>query len=225
VMAVERKTAKLVPSILSADLARVGEHLAAARGAGVEWVSVDVMDGHFVPNLSFGPDFVKLCKKQGFYVDAHLMVSNPETVFPWFADAKADIVTVHLEACENPEKTLAAIRARGAKCGLAIKPKTPVEKLLPFLPKLDLALVMTVEPGFGGQKFMADMLPKVETLARERKSKNLDFWIQVDGGVDKNTIDAVAKAGADSIVAGSAVFAAQDPAAAARELIGKISKA
>jgi ribulose-phosphate 3-epimerase len=128
------------------------------------------MDGHFVPNLSFGPDFVKLCKREGFFVDAHLMVSNPETVAQWFCDAKADIVTVHVEACKDAAKTLADIRHRGAKCGLALKPKTPIEALAPFLPQLDLALVMTVEPGFGGQKFMADQLPKIEALARERKA-------------------------------------------------------
>ncbi len=220
---VAKRAAQLVPSILSADLSKIGEHLEAARRAGVTWVSVDVMDGHFVPNLSFGPDFVKLCKKRGFFVDAHLMVSNPETVFPWFCDAKADIVTVHVEACEDPAKTLAAIRARGGKAGLALKPKTPVEKLLPHLGALDLALVMTVEPGFGGQKFMSDQLSKVAKLSSERQSLGLSYWIQVDGGVDKDTIGAALAAGADSLVAGSAVFSAKDPEAAARELIGKIS--
>jgi ribulose-phosphate 3-epimerase len=221
-MAATRR-AQIVPSILSADLAKIGEHLDAVKRAGVTWVSVDVMDGHFVPNLSFGPDFVKLCKKRGFFVDAHLMVSNPETVYPWFTDAKADIVSVHVEACEAPAKTLEGIRKRGAKCGLAIKPKTPIEKFLPFIGQIDLALVMTVEPGFGGQKFMADMLPKIERLSAERDSRKLDYWIQVDGGIDSGTIDKAFKAGADSLVAGSAVFSAPDPEAAARELIKKIS--
>lgn len=222
-MMTARRAAKLVPSILSADLSRVGEHLDAVQRVGVDWVSVDVMDGHFVPNLSFGPDFVRLCKKRGFFVDAHLMVSNPETVYPWFVDAKADIVTVHVEACEDPTTLLSGVRKAGAKCGLALKPKTPIEKFLPFIEQIDMALVMTVEPGFGGQKFMADMLPKVERLAAEREKRKLDYWIQVDGGIDAATIRSALNAGADSLVAGSAVFGAKDPAQAAKDLLSKIS--
>lgn len=212
-----RRTSQLVPSLLSADLGRIGAHLDAVKEAGVTWVSVDVMDGHFVPNISFGPDFVKLAKKRGFMVDAHLMVTNPDVAAPWFADA--DIVSVHLEACADAAKTLASIK----NPGLAIKPKTPVEKMLPHLERLKMALVMTVEPGFGGQKFMPDMMPKVETLRKERDSRGLDFWIQVDGGINKDTISVAHKAGADSIVAGNAVFGTPDAAAAARELISKIS--
>ena len=220
---VKKRRAQLVPSILSADLGRIGEQLAILKAAGVTWVSVDVMDGHFVPNLSFGPDFVRLCKKEGFFVDAHLMVSNPETVTPWFCQAKADIVTVHAEACSGIDRALAEIVEEGSQCGLAIKPKTSVDVVLPHLEQIDLALVMTVEPGFGGQKFMADMMGKVETLARERERRGLDFWIQVDGGINAQTIAAAHKAGADSIVAGSAVLAAKDVGASARELIAKIS--
>ncbi|MBI3550730.1 MAG: ribulose-phosphate 3-epimerase [Elusimicrobia bacterium] len=217
-----KRAAQLVPSILSADLGDIGGGLTAMKEAGVTWVSVDVMDGHFVPNLSFGPDFVRLAKREGFFVDAHLMVSNPDTAFPWFVDAKADIVTVHQEACTDVSRTLAAIRKAGAKCGLAIKPKTPVEKLLAHAAEIDMALVMTVEPGFGGQKFMADMMPKVEALRRERDAKGLEFWIQVDGGINRDTIAAAYKSGADSLVAGNAVFGAPNPVDAARELIGKI---
>lgn len=222
-MAVKQRAAKLVPSILSADLSKLGAHLDAMKQAGVDWVSVDVMDGHFVPNLSFGPDFVKVCKKAGFLVDAHLMVSNPETVFPWFVEAGADWVTVHEEACKDSAKTLADIRKAGKKCGLAIKPKTPIEQLLKHVENLDLALIMTVEPGFGGQKFMADQMPKIEALKAVREKKSLDFWIQVDGGINKDTISTAHAAGADSIVAGSAVFNAPDAAKAARELVAKIS--
>jgi ribulose-phosphate 3-epimerase len=193
----------------------LGAGLDAMKRAGVDWVSVDVMDGHFVPNLSFGPDFVTVCKKAGFFVDAHLMVANPETVFPWFKEA--DIITVHYEACKDPKKTLADIRKLGRKCGLAIKPKTPVDVM--FGLDFDLALIMTVEPGFGGQKFMADQLPKISALAKRPG----DYWIQCDGGINAQTIGLAVEAGADSIVAGSAVFNAKDPAAAARELIQKIS--
>ncbi|MDE2237435.1 MAG: ribulose-phosphate 3-epimerase [Elusimicrobia bacterium] len=215
--------ARLVPSILSADLSRLGEQLAAVRDAGVDWVSVDVMDGHFVPNLSFGPDFVRLCKERGFFFDAHLMVSNPDEVCGAFAKAGADIVTAHLEACPDARATLERIRRAGAKPGLAIKPATPAEGLLPWLDGIELALVMTVEPGFGGQRFMPGMLPKIETLRRERDRRGLGFWIQADGGLNEETISLAARAGADSIVAGSAVFSAADPAAAARRLLARIS--
>lgn len=212
------KAPAVVPSLLAGDLARLGEQLDAVKAAGCNWVSVDVMDGHFVPNLSFGPDFVRLCKSKGFIVDTHLMVTNPLDVAPWFVEAKSDYVTVHLEAVKDGREALKAVRALGVKAGLAVKPKTPVDGLLAALDVCDLALVMTVEPGFGGQKFMADMMPKVSALRRAIDSKNLDCWLQVDGGVNAANIAQAASAGADSLVAGSAVFAAKDPALAFREL-------
>lgn len=212
------KTAVVVPSLLAGDLARLGEQLDAVKAAGCSWVSVDVMDGHFVSNLSFGPDFVRLAKSRGFFVDAHLMVSNPLETAPWFASAGADVVTCHLEAVSDAVGALKKIRALGAGAGLAVKPRTPVDGLLAALDVCDLALVMTVEPGFGGQKFMADMLPKVQALRREIDRRGLDCWIQVDGGVNAANIAAAAAAGADSLVAGSAVLGAKDCAAAFREL-------
>lgn len=217
-MTVAAKAPAVVPSLLAGDLSRLGAQLDAVKAAGCSWVSVDVMDGHFVPNLSFGPDFVRLCKSKGFVVDSHLMVTNPLDVAPWFVEAKSDYVTVHLEAVKDGREALKAIRSLGVKAGLAIKPRTPVDGLLAALPHCDLALVMTVEPGFGGQKFMADMMPKVSALRRAVDERRLDCWIQVDGGVNAANIAQAAAAGADSLVAGSAVFGAKDPALAFREL-------
>lgn len=212
------KTLAVVPSLLAGDLARLGEQLDAVKAAGCSWVSVDVMDGHFVPNLSFGPDFVKLAKKKGFFIDTHLMVTNPLTVAPWFAEQGSDIVTCHIEAVSDAKAALKQIRSLGVKAGLAVKPKTPVEGLLDSLESCDLALVMTVEPGFGGQKFMADQMPKVAALRAAIDARRYDCWIQVDGGVNAANISQAAAAGADSLVAGSAVFGAKDCAAAFREL-------
>lgn len=217
-MIVAAKTPAIVPSLLAGDLARLGEQLDQVKAAGCHWISVDVMDGHFVPNLSFGPDFVRLAKKKGFYVDTHLMVTNPLQVAPWFVEAGTDILTAHIEAVEDGKAALQAIRKLGVKAGLAVKPKTPVDGLVAALEFCDLALVMTVEPGFGGQKFMADQMPKVAALRAAINEKHFDCWIQVDGGVNAINIHQAASAGADSLVAGSAVFAAKDPAAAFREL-------
>jgi ribulose-phosphate 3-epimerase len=221
IVANAKKTATVVPSLLAGDLARLGEQLDALKAAGCSWVSVDVMDGHFVPNLSFGPDFVRLAKARGFFVDTHLMVTNPLTVAPWFVAAGTDVLTAHLEVLEDPRAAMTAIRALGVKSGLAVKPKTPVDGLVAALDLVDLALVMTVEPGFGGQAFMAGMMPKVSALRAAIDARGLDCWIQVDGGVSAATISQAAAAGADSLVAGSAVFGAKDCAAAFRDLEAK----
>ena len=212
------KTVSVVPSLLAGDFSRLGAQLDAIKAAGCSWVSVDVMDGHFVPNLSFGPDFVKLAKSRGFFVDTHLMVTNPLDVAPWFVEAGSDIVTCHIEAVADPRAALKQIRALGVKAGLAVKPKTSVDGLIAALEVCDLALVMSVEPGFGGQKFMADMLTKVSALRAAIDAKNYDCWIQLDGGVNAANISQAAAAGADSLVAGSAVFGAPDCGAAFGDL-------
>ena len=220
-MMTAQKTAVVVPSLLAGDLSRLGEQLDQVKAAGCTWVSVDVMDGHFVPNLSFGPDFVKLAKSKGFFVDTHLMVTNPLNVAKWFSDAGSDIVTCHIEAVADPRKALETIRALGVKAGLAVKPRTPVDGLVAVLDVCDLALVMSVEPGFGGQKFMADMLPKVSALRAAIKANDYDSYVQLDGGVGPSNIALAAAAGADSLVAGSAVFGAKDVGAAFRDLEAK----
>ena len=213
------RTVVVVPSLLAADVSRLGEAVRAARAAGVAWFSVDVMDGHFVPNLGFSPDHVRMVKSQGeSFVDAHLMVDNPDAVAPWFVSAGADLITVHLEACRDAKRTLRGLRERGVKAGLAIKPQTPVEPLIELLPELDLALVMTVEPGFGGAHFIEGMLPKILAARRAIDARGLDCWLQVDGGINLSTVSAAAAAGADSLVAGSAVFAAADIPGAIRSL-------
>ena len=212
------RTAVVVPSLLAGDLSRLGEQLDAIKAAGCSWVSVDVMDGHFVPNFSFGPDFVRVAKARGFFVDTHLMVTNPLDVAPWFAEAGSDIVTCHLEAVTDARAALKRIRALGVKAGLAVKPKTSVDGIIAVLDACDLALVMSVEPGFGGQKFMAGVLTKVAALRAAINAKNYDSWIQLDGGVNAANVASAAAAGADSLVAGSAVFGAPDAGAAFRDL-------
>ena len=208
---------KLAPSILSADFARLGEEVADVTAGGADYIHFDVMDGVFVPNLSIGIPVLKSLRKAiDAFLDVHLMITQPQRYVGTFCQAGADLVTLHLEAAE-PQDLLAAIetiRAEGKQVGMALKPKTPAEAIIPYLPLLDLALVMTVEPGFGGQSFMADQLPKISALRGMIRERGLACEIEVDGGIDPATAPLVKEAGAEVLVAGSAVFKKADRRAA-----------
>ena len=208
------------PSILSADFCRLAEDCRLVLDAGAAMLHFDVMDGHFVPNISFGvPVLASLHRGMpSACFDVHLMISHPLAYVDAFAKAGADLVNFHLESEDEPGAVLAAIRAAGCKTGMTIKPGTPAEALLPWLDQLDLVLVMSVEPGFGGQKFQASALYKLEALKKEREARGLSFLLEVDGGVNAETAPFCVEAGADVLVAGSAVFAAADPAAEVRAL-------
>ena len=202
------------PSILSADFARLAEELAIVDPAR-DWVHCDVMDNHFVPNLTFGPMVVGATRRlTKAFVDVHLMMERPWAMVDQFRLAGADMITVHVEACPETREVLRQIRATGAKAGLSLKPATPWHAVQPYLPDLDLLLVMTVEPGFGGQSFMPDMLEKVRAARDDRARRKLNFLIEVDGGIGPETAKRARADGADVFVAGNSVFGASDPKAA-----------
>lgn len=194
------------PSILASDFANLEREVRAIAKGGADLVHVDVMDGHFVPNITIGVPVVESLKKiSPLPLDVHLMISDPLTFAPAFAKAGSDIITFHVE-CGAVQATIDAIRQSGAKVGISLKPKTSAEAVFPYLSQLDMVLVMTVEPGFGGQRFMSDMLPKIASIRRRIDELGCHTDIQVDGGIDAQTAPLVAKAGANILVAGSAIF-------------------
>jgi ribulose-phosphate 3-epimerase len=209
---------QIAPSILSADFARLADEAAAVAGVA-DWLHVDVMDNHFVPNLTLGaPVVASLAKAAALPLDCHLMIEAPERWATSYVEAGASSVTIHAEATRDPAAVARDIRAAGARAGLALNPGTALDDYVDLLESFDMLLLMTVQPGFGGQAFRADVLPKVARLRRLITDRGIDLWLQVDGGVNADTIEACAEAGADVFVAGSAVYAADDPADAVRRL-------
>jgi ribulose-phosphate 3-epimerase len=201
---------QIAPSILSADFARLADEATAVPNA--DWLHVDVMDNHFVPNLTLGMPVVEsLAKATDTPLDCHLMIEDPDRWAPGYVEAGASSVTFHVEACRAPIRTAREIRAKGARAAMALRPATPIEPYEDILPELDMILIMTVEPGFGGQKFLDVCVPKIRRTRELLDKHGLDLWIEIDGGVSVDTIERCAEAGADVFVAGSAVYAADNP--------------
>ncbi len=217
---------ELAPSILSADFARLGDDARAAVQGGATLLHVDVMDGHFVPNITIGPPVVaSLRKVTDVPLDVHLMIENPDLYIPAFVDAGADWISVHQEACRHLHRTLELIRSRGARAGAVVNPATPVEMLDEVLDLVDFVLVMSVNPGFGGQKFIPGSLDKIRRLAAARNPRGLSFRIEVDGGIGMDTIADVVRAGAEILVAGNAVFGKGNATENARRLLKAATEA
>ena len=217
---------ELAPSILSADFARLAEQVQAAAAGGGSVIHVDVMDGHFVPNITLGPPVVRsLRKTTDLPLDCHLMIENPDQYIPEFAEAGADWISVHQEACRHLNRTLHLIRDHGAKAGVVINPATPVESLSEVLDIVDYVLVMSVNPGFGGQKFIQGSVHKIRKLAELRGQRGLGYRIEVDGGVALDTVAEVVRAGTEILVAGNAVFGQGDPKGNAAKLLKAATEA
>ncbi len=197
----------IAPSILSADFTRLSEELISVEQAGADWIHIDVMDGQFVPNITYGPIIVEACKRAtNLVLDVHLMIETPDLIIPEFARAGANYISVHQEACPHLHRSLQLIKSFGVKAGVALNPATPLSSIEWVIDQLDFVLIMSVNPGFGGQKFIKSSIDKIKTLSKLLKEKNSNAIIQVDGGINNSTIKAVSMAGATSFVAGSAIF-------------------
>ena len=207
----EKKKIKIAPSILSADFTKLAEEIKAVEAAGADYIHIDVMDGHFVPNITFGPLIVKAARRvTSLPLDVHLMISDPDKYISAFADAGADIITFHAEASVHIHRTIQQIKAKGKKTGISLNPATSLNVLEYILEDVDLVLLMTVNPGFEAQKFIPSVLPKIKSLREQIDKRGLKCEIEVDGGINLDTIEMVSAAGADVFVAGSAIFYSDD---------------
>lgn len=215
----------LAPSILAADFSKLGANIEEAIKGGASWIHCEIMDGHFVPNISFGPGIVKAAKKSApeAFLDVHLMIENPDDYVEGFVEAGADLISVHYETCPHLHRSIQNIKKYGLMTGVVVNPATSLHNIEPVLAEVDLVLIMSVNPGFGGQSFIESSYEKLKQLAQLREKKELSFLIQVDGGVNLKNIKKVADAGADVLIAGSSVFSADDIAARVEELTGKLS--